>query len=270
MPNFAFLDNSGEVIAFAHRGGDAAGADKENTMAAFQAAHDMGYGYFETDVISSADGKVMAIHGSKNKKAVKETKLPLRSELQEMTYDQIQENVRIGGEPVPTLEEVLRTFPDTRVNIDPKTKQVVEPLAKLIRKTGAIDRVCIGAFSYKRTKAVAAELGGQEKVCTAVGPLGFLAAKGLMPRAYLLKTEAACLQLPFRKKDLKQMSNDPDFPNDPMLTDTHVVERARDAGLDLHVWTVNDTESMEKAAALGVDGIMSDNLVGLQSVLGSK
>jgi glycerophosphoryl diester phosphodiesterase len=173
--------------------------------------------------------------------------------------------VRIGGEPVPELVEIFASFTDIRINIDPKTKEVVLPLAKLIRETDMIDKVCIGSFSYKHTAAVAAELGGQKKVCTAAGPLGFMAVKiGL--GSYLHQLEAACLQLPLRKKDLKQQSDDVQSPN-KLLTTERVVERSHNAGLDVHVWTVNDLASIQRAMSIGVNGIMSDHLGTLLSAV---
>jgi glycerophosphoryl diester phosphodiesterase len=36
------------------------------------------------------------------------------------------------------------------------------------------------------------------------------------------------------------------------------LDKAWEAGLDIHVWTVNNVHDMEKFAALGVQGIVSD------------
>jgi glycerophosphoryl diester phosphodiesterase len=36
------------------------------------------------------------------------------------------------------------------------------------------------------------------------------------------------------------------------------LERAWEAGLEVHVWTVNELRDMEKFASLGVQGIVSD------------
>jgi glycerophosphoryl diester phosphodiesterase len=42
------------------------------------------------------------------------------------------------------------------------------------------------------------------------------------------------------------------------LVTQETVQAAHDAGLEVHVWTVNDPMDMKKLLAMGVDGIMSD------------
>lgn len=268
-PSYDFLDNGGEIKLFAHRGGDLAGPEKENSMAAFESAYRAGYRYFETDVVASGDDYVLATHGAKDEKTAKKTGLPLRKKLENMDYREILRTERIGGEPIPLLEEVLLTFPDIRINIDAKTQKVVKPLADLILRTKSIDRVCIASFAYRRTKEVAELLGGQDRVCTATAKLGFIAAKNMLPPfiayPYLRSTKAACLQVPLRIKDLLQKSNEAD-ENDRLLTTKKMIDNAQDTGLEVHVWTVNDEASMKKSVDLGVDGIMSDNLRDLMLV----
>ncbi len=232
---------------FAHRGHHAGyGAPKENTMAAFEAAHRLGYRYFETDVVLSSDGVVMAAHGSRTGREVRRTGLPLRTTLQALTQDEL----RIA-EQVPPLEELLISFPDVNFNIDPKTTEVVKPLGRLIRTMGVVDRVCVGSFSYARTKGVAAEIpGGQENLCTATGRLGFVALKTGLMRPVLQETAAACMQLPYRH------------------TTARMVERAHDLGLAVHLWTPNTRGAIRQALGAGANGIMSDELELLQNVTG--
>ncbi len=58
-PTTGYLDHA-EPIAFAHRGFSLDGL--ENSMAAFQAAVDLGCHYVETDVHATADGVAIAFH----------------------------------------------------------------------------------------------------------------------------------------------------------------------------------------------------------------
>lgn len=250
-PNFAYLDNGKFPIAFAHRGGDALGADIENTLKAFRSAYELGYRYMETDVILSADKKVVAIHGSKNPKEQARTGLPLRSILQTLEYEEIRRRYKMGGEDIPLLGDLFDEFDDIRVNIDPKTDEVVGPLGRLLVDRSLEDRVGIGSFSYKRTKGVAEILGGQDRVCTAVGRLGAVASKARLA-PYLSRTQAACLQLPYEK------------------VSESMVSIAHDQGMQVHVWTVNEVPRMHFALTMHVNGIMADNVIGLKEVMQSR
>ena len=50
----------------------------------------------------------------------------------------------------------------------------------------------------------------------------------------------------------------PERQGDLVVVDERFVAAAHRAGKAVHVWTVNDTESMERLVGLGVDGIISD------------
>ena len=55
-----------------------------------------------------------------------------------------------------------------------------------------------------------------------------------------------------------------------VLVDERFVETAHRVGKAVHVWTVNETESMERLIDLGVDGIISDRPDLLRQVAGEK
>ena len=249
---YSFL-NQPRPHLIAHRGGNALGADKLNTLLAFQSAVDLGYKYIETDVVLSSDGKVVVYHGSKSRRQQRKTDQCRRKIIQGMTYDRINKQINSGGEPVPLLEDVIRTFPRTFFNIDAKTKEVVRPLADVVRKTRAINRICIASFNYKRTLGVANLLGGQDKVCTSIGPTGFgtyflYSRMKSIFKEKISRLKIGCLQIPYK------------------LVSKELVRTAHDNGIMVHVWTVNKTAIMSKMLDLGIDGIVTDETKGLIDV----
>ena len=51
------------------------------------------------------------------------------------------------------------------------------------------------------------------------------------------------------------------------IIDRNFIDFCHELNLKVHVWTINEIQEMEKLLDLGVDGIMSDNLQGLKTVL---
>src|ERR1700731_3683340 len=112
MPT-GFLDHP-RPIAFAHRGG--AAQAPENSWRAFEHAVGLGYGYLETDLQATSDGALVAFH--------------------DRTLDR-------GTHPIPLLEDLLAAWPDVRFNIALKASPAIRPLARVLRRTAAWDRVCV-------------------------------------------------------------------------------------------------------------------------------
>lgn len=189
--------------------------------------------------------------------------MPVRDRLQEMTLGEVKDEVRIGGEEIPTLEELLTTFPGMRFFIDPKTTESVEPLAKLIKKLGVHDRVSIGAMNYERTEAAAELAGGPRKVCTSLGVMGSLSLLGSGIRfpgatSYLRRTNAAQLALPHKLSHFHVPPSDEGTKSHITLTTAKMVERAHELGLRVMLWTPNTEAALARAFDTGADGVMSD------------
>ncbi|MEA3019220.1 MAG: glycerophosphoryl diester phosphodiesterase [Actinomycetota bacterium] len=240
---WSFLDHPG-VLAFAHRGG--AGDWPENTMPAFEHAVQLGYRYVETDVHVTADGVLVAFHDD-----VLDRVTDRAGVISDLPWSEVSQARVDGREPIPRFEELLGAFPDLKVNIDPKHDASVEPLAAVIARAGAVDRVCIGAFSDERLERVRSLLPG---VCTSLGPMGTvqlgLAASGEEVGAL----PSPCAQVPTHIGAREIVT--------PALLD-----EAHRRGMQVHVWTIDDPIEMERLIDLGVDGIMTDVPATLKDVL---
>lgn len=244
--SWPFLDHPSS-IAIAHRGGDTEGP--ENTLVAFQAAADLGYTHLETDVHRTADGVLIAFHDADLQRM---TGTP--GTVADRTWADLCAIDLGGGHRIPTLDELLEALPDAFFNIDPKADDAVEPLGDALARHGAIDRVCIGSFSDDRISRLRRRLG--PRLCTAPGPKGIArvlaAARGLAPR----KLPYGCIQVP------------PRFG--PVTLTAPLVTRVQGLGLAVHVWTINDEQTMHDLLDAGVDGVMTDKVRVLLDVLRSR
>jgi glycerophosphoryl diester phosphodiesterase len=245
---YAFLDHPGP-IAFAHRGG--ALEAPENTWASFGRAQSMGYHFMETDVHATRDGVVVAIHDPDLKRTSDRSGL-----VRELTWAELSGVKLTGDETVPRLDELLAAWPDVRWNIDAKHDSAVDPLIDTIQRAGAIERVCITSFNDRRLERIRRALG--PKAATAMGPIGTTAMRltSVLPGRVgsTLMSGYAAAQVPVRQGRIP-------------LVDRRFIDTCHHAGLQVHVWTVDDSVTMDRLLELGVDGIMTDRPSALKEVL---
>jgi glycerophosphoryl diester phosphodiesterase len=261
MVQRAFLNGS-TTIAFAHRGGG--GEAPENTLPAFEAAVAMGYRYLETDVHLTRDGVLLAFHDSSLERLTDRA-----GSIGDLSLAEVREAdaghafspdgglsypFRGKGVVVPTLEELLTRWNDVFINIDAKADNTVAPLVDLVTRLDAFSRVCIGSFSDRRVARIRALAGG--RICSSMGQvaagMAYVASRvGRMPRFH-----ADCLQVPQRWGRLR--------------IDRRFVNAAHRAGLQVHVWTIDDEAEMEFLLDLCVDGIMTDRPRILKRVLEAR
>ncbi|HYI61274.1 MAG TPA: glycerophosphodiester phosphodiesterase [Acidimicrobiales bacterium] len=242
-----FLDHPGP-LAFAHRGAHRPDGPGENTMAAFAAAVDLGYRYLETDVHLTADGVVVAFHDDRLDRVTDRTGV-----LSDLPWSEVREaRVGPGGDPVPRLDELLATWPEVKVNIDPKHDRVVEPLARVVAEAEATARVCCGSFSDARLARLRQLLGPE--LCTSLGPKGTAKLAGATLGSPLRGMAAPCAQVPTHVSRAR-------------LVTPRFVRTAHTLDLQVHVWTVDDPVVMAELLDMGVDGIMTDRADLLKDVL---
>jgi glycerophosphoryl diester phosphodiesterase len=241
-----FLDHP-RPLAFAHRGG--ASHYPENSFRAFEHAVGLGYAYLETDVHASSDGTAFAFHDKTLDRVTDAT-----GAIASLKAAQVAAARIAGTEPIPRLADLLMAWPDRRFNIDVKDEPAIVPLVEVLRATGAWDRVCVTSFSGRRLSATRRLL--PRPVCMATAPASVGAIKAGMPAAALAarfeRLSIRCAQIPER------------------LATRPFIRHAHAAGLQVHVWTVNDPEVMASLLDLGADGIMTDRTEVLRDVLAAR
>lgn len=220
---------------FAHRGlhTDA----PENTLSAFQAAVDAGVTFIETDVVGSRDRVAMISHDTILDRVSDRSGL-----VGDLTAEELAE-VDLGGEGFITLAQALAQFPDTRFNIDVKDAAAIDGVVAAVRDADALDRVLLTSFSAARRRAVTARIPGAASSASASEflVLSTLLRLGFTPPLPLIHA----LQIPEKA-------------NGMTLVTEELVDRYHRAGLEVHVWTVNDETTMRRLLAIGVDGIVTD------------
>jgi glycerophosphoryl diester phosphodiesterase len=252
---------AGKPVAMAHRGFSLDGL--ENSMAAFRAAVAHGYRYLETDVHTTADGVVLLFHDAALDRITDRV-----GRIAALTADEVAK-ARIGGrETVPTFDELVAAFPETRFNLDVKDWHSVRSLAEAVERHAVHDRVLIASFSDRRRRAVlrllsrrTASSAGTTANAAFVALSPLLAVPGLRSLAQAILgrvlRDVDALQVPVRYRAI------------PVVT-PGFVRRAHSLGLYVHVWTINEPAEMHRLLDLGVDGIVSDRADLLRDVLESR
>jgi glycerophosphoryl diester phosphodiesterase len=250
-------------LAFAHRGG--AGEAPENTLAAFEIAVTLGYRYLETDVHLTRDGVLVAFHDERLDRVTDRSGAIAELRIAEVEAADAGHSFsadggrtfpfRGRGIRVPRLEAILARWPDARVNIDPKSDTCVAPLAALLDRLDAWERVCVGSFSDRRLRRIRAL--GRGRACTSMGPRAVVLARVSTASGLMRRLGADCIQIPVSRGPIQIVT-------ERFIAATHT------AGLPVHVWTINEEPTIAELLDLGVDGIMSDRLRLLRDVLTAR
>lgn len=256
------------VIAFAHQGG--AWEGPSSTLFTMRRAVAAGAQAIELDVHATLDGALVVCHDATVDRTTNGTGAIAELTLAEVkaldsaywfiggadvTVDRPAAEYPYRGRApgdneftIATLEEVLEAFPGVILNLDIKqSAPVVAPyektVADLLAKYGRSDDVIVASFDDAVTETFRGLAPGVPTSAGTATTAEFWRAvgQGEQPRAM----EAVAFQVPESYGDIT-------------IVDRRFVEAAHDMGAAVHVWTVNDTESMERLLDLGVDGIISD------------
>lgn len=227
---------------FAHRG--LALEAPENTLLAFAAAVGIGAIYVETDVHASHDGHAVIAHDPDLKRVAGRD-----VRVDQLTLAELR-RIDLGhGQSFPSLAEALDAFPETRFNIDVKSGAAVEPTVSAILAAGASNRVLVSSFDERRRAAALRGLPGVVSSASARRfAIALLGGKvGFSPAVRGSLRGLVAVQVPEKALGLR-------------VTTARMLARLHAAGVEVHVWTVNDPARMRELLDLGVDGIVTDRI----------
>ncbi len=253
VPVHPFFSTSNPLV-IAHRGGR--GLWPESTIFAFQRALDLGVDVLEMDVHVSADGEVVVIHDPEVGRTTQGKGL-----VHELSLQQIQEldagynwtndgrasfPFRGKGIRIPSLGQVFQSLPEAMFNIEikPATDEAASSLCRIIREYGRENDVLVASF---RQTVINTFRTACPEVAT-VAPMNetrlfyFL---NVFRMSSLYEPRGQAFQVP---ENLGRLE----------IVTPHFVEKSHQHGVEVHVWTINEREKMQRLIELGVDGIMTD------------
>jgi glycerophosphoryl diester phosphodiesterase len=227
-------------IAIAHRGDPL--AKPQNTRSAFVSAMQYDIGMIETDVNMTKDGRLVVIHDQKVDNTSNGTGKVFDhtlSELEEFDFGSWMGEA-FGGERILTLDEFIELTREKvpSLNIEIKNgpihyPDIEEKTISIVKKYDMVDRVIISSFDHFALRKIK-EI--EPKVLTAI-----LYHGGLIDEI----TPAI------------NANADAIHPEYTLVT-KETIKAAKDAGLFVNVWTVDDEADMKDMIDIGVNGIITN------------
>ena len=239
--------SAAEIVA--HRG--ASHDAPENTIAAFQLAWKKHADGIEGDFLLTSDKQVICLHDKDTKRVANQNLTVSKS-----TYSQMR-NLDVGswksakyrGERIPTLQEVLEIVPAGKyLLIEIKTGPEILPhLSKVLRSsTLKPDQMRIIAFDAEVIAGVRKEFPQLKAHWLTSFKQDKATGEWTPGLDSILKTAR------------RINASGVDVKAENEVVDQDFVDAIHAAGLEFHVWTINDPEKARRYDELGVDSITTD------------
>lgn len=213
-------------------------------MRAFDQARAKGADGIELDVCFDGDRNVVVFHDDTLERLTGE------SGHMAQTPAAVRAALRVGGEPIPLLAEVLHAV-DLEVNVEIKSNKtgrmgdLVAATAKVIKDSGRADHIVISSFDPFVLVQVHRHL--PDIAC-----------------AYLFHDDQP---FPIRRGWAGRLAGASLFHPQHSLCTEESVRAWHMAGLPVNAWTVDDEAELRRLSALGIDGVFSNDVAHALSVL---
>lgn len=236
--------NSDAPLVIAHRG--ASLIAPENTLTAFRLAEELRADAIEFDVKLSRD-RIPVVHHDMTLDRTTEGK----GRVKDHTLSDIKKldagykfNQRFQGERIPTLEETLEEFSEKMLlnieltNYNDPFDSLPEQVARCLDGIGTLGRILISSFN----------------------PFALRTSRRLMPGL-----RVALLLAPGTPRLMQRLlrlitPHDDLHPHYGMVT-TALINGVHHKDGRVNVWTVNEYDQMRELLGVGIDGIITDDVV---------
>jgi glycerophosphoryl diester phosphodiesterase len=224
-------DSPRSAALIAHRG--APREYPENTLPSFARALELRADGIELDVHATRDGVIVVHHDPVPRAATVDRRLAGRP-IAELTHDQLRTFSVAPDVGIPTLSEVLALIGDVAVTyVELKAAGIEQRVIDVIREGNA--RCAVHSFDHAavaRARTIAPEVRR-----------GLLFSQRTRDPAAAMEAAGA-------------LDAWPEWP----LVDADFIASVRRVGGSVIAWTVNDVGAARRLAAMGVDGLCTDDV----------
>ena len=243
-------------LVIGHRG--AAGVAPENTLVGFETGLSMGAHIIESDIHVTHDGVPVLIHDPDLDRTTNG-----RGPVEGMGWAELRTldaGCRFTGSPepgadygdrgigVPRLRDAFEAFPSTPFNLEIKAsaRDLVSSVVALVREFEREDRTLLVAGEDPIQALLRQELkdtGVRPALGASLADIVDIAVSAREGRSH--SSDSMAIQVPL------------DFGGSRLVTPA-LIEHCRVHGVEVHVWTINEPDTMRELLDQGVGGIVTD------------
>ncbi|MFX1410733.1 MAG: glycerophosphodiester phosphodiesterase [Promethearchaeota archaeon] len=234
-----------QFLIISHRG--ASNLAPENSLKAFRKAIELGADYIECDVHQSKDGEIVIMHDANTFRMTGKSGI-----IKKMTFEELKK-LEIGeGEKIPILHELIKLAKGKiALNCEVKVRGLEEKLVEILQKTDIIESTIISSFKTDillkiqniepKLRLATLRPRRMQWITSLVSPKGIIKA-AIKNRFYAVNPRYS-------------------------FVNRKLVDRAHYHNLKVFPWTVDSEKKMKKLVKIGVDGIITNNILKLKTIL---
>jgi glycerophosphoryl diester phosphodiesterase len=255
----------GRPLIMAHRG--ESGNIPENTILALEAAVDIGVDVLESDIRFTKDNVPILYHDEDLVRITGKDEKVQKKTLDELLQFDLGYNFTTDagrtypyrgiGLTVVTLEEAIKKFPNTILNLDIKDtfKEAPDEVARILLENQRTENIMIASFHPKQLKRFRKK-----------APLIPTSAHPNEIRNFVIGIRMGAMRMFVRNMPYKAFQV-PERSGSLQVVTPEFVRNAHSKDIAVHVWTINNRPDMERLIDMEVDGIFTDFPAVLRDVL---